>query len=252
MGKPIIGLLPLYDIEQEKIWMRPNYLRAVAETGGLPLILPLLETKTDIREAAEFCDGFLFTGGPDVHPAIYKEDALRGCGVIDEKRDRLELLLLHEASLLDKPVFGICRGIQLMNVAFGGSLYQDIPAQAQAIPIMHSQQPPYHVPVHSVVVEKESPLYGIVKQEKMMVNSMHHQAVKVLAPPLRCAAKSKDGLVEALYLPERSFFIGVQWHPEWSYQPDNESGKLFLAFVNAAACECRKRKALGFCREPQI
>ncbi len=234
MAKPVIGLTPLYDIEQDRLWMRPNYLRAVIESGGVPLVLPLIDDQADIGALAALCDGFLFTGGPDVHPSLFNEDVMRYCGAIDEKRDELEILLLHEADRLNKPVLGICRGIQLINVALGGSLYQDIPAQVEAVPIAHYQQPPYHVPVHSVTVERDSPLYHIVNKEVMMVDSMHHQAIKKLAPSLQCAAKSKDGLVECVYLPGRQFFMGVQWHPEWMFQPQSDSEKLFFAFVNAA------------------
>lgn len=234
MSKPIIGLAPLHDIEQDRLWMRPTYLRAVIESGGVPLVLPLIDNKADIESLAALCDGFLFTGGPDVHPSRYDEDVMRYCGAINEKRDTLEILLLQEANRLNKPVLGICRGIQLINVALGGSLYQDIPTQVAAEPIAHSQHPPYDIPIHSVAVERSSPLYSIVKKETMMVNSTHHQAVKDIAPPLRCAAWSKDGLAECVYLPGKPFFMGVQWHPEWLYQPQNDSGKIFLAFVDSA------------------
>ena len=234
MAKPVIGLTPLYDIEQDRLWMRPNYLRAVIESGGVPLVLPLIDDQADIGALAALCDGFLFTGGPDVHPSLFNEDVMRYCGAIDENRDALEILLLHEAERLNKPVLGICRGIQLINVALGGSLYQDIPAQVEAVPIAHYQQPPYHVPVHSVTVERDSPLYHIVNKEVMMVDSMHHQAIKKLAPSLQCAAKSKDDLVECAFMPGKRFLMGVQWHPEWMFQPNSDSEKLFSTFVNAA------------------
>jgi putative glutamine amidotransferase len=234
MAKPVIGLIPLYDFEQERLWMRPNYLRAVTESGGIPLVLPLMGEQSEICTVAGLCDGFLLTGGPDVHPALYNEDVMRYCGAIDEKRDTLEILLLYEAIQRGKPVLGICRGIQLINVALGGTLYQDIPAQVKGDPIAHYQKPPYHVPVHSVTVERDSPLYQIVNQEKLMVDSMHHQAIKELAPSLRCAARSKDGLAECVYLPETQFLMGVQWHPEWMFQPQNDSFKIFSAFVDAA------------------
>ena len=234
MAKPVIGLTPLYDIEQDRLWMRPNYLRAVIESGGVPLVLPLIDDQADIGALAELCDGFLFTGGPDVHPAFYKEDAMRYCGAIDEKRDTLELLLFNEVSLLDKPILGICRGIQLINVALGGTLYQDIPAQFHGEPIAHYQQPPYYVPIHSVAIEHGTLLHNIINEENMMVDSMHHQAIKKLAPSLQCAAKSKDDLVECAFMPGKRFLMGVQWHPEWMFQPNSDSEKLFSAFVNAA------------------
>lgn len=234
MAKPIIGLTPLYDFEKETLWMRQNYLRAVIAAGGIPLVLPLIDDKNDISVLARLCDGFLFTGGPDVHPVLYREDVMRYCGAIDQKRDSLEILLFNEANRIDKPIFGICRGIQLINVALGGSLYQDIPAQVSGTPIAHYQQPPYGVPVHSVAVERESPLYRIVNQDELLVDSMHHQAIKELAPALRSAARAKDGLVECAFMPGKRFLMAVQWHPEWMFQPQNDSYKLFLAFVDAA------------------
>lgn len=234
MAKPVIGVTPLFDTEQQRLWMRPNYLRAVEESGGIPLVLPLVQDEADLATLAQRCDGFLFSGGPDPHPALYGEETLRFCGAIDQRRDRLEISLLHQALRLDKPVFGICRGIQLFNAALGGSLYQDIPAQLSGEPIAHYQQPPYDVPVHSIEIETDTPLYDILKKTKMMVNSMHHQAVETVAPALRCAAKSKDGLAECLYMPGRRFFMGVQWHPEYLFAPDSDGERLFRAFLQAA------------------
>jgi len=214
--------------------MRPNYMQAVTAAGGIPLVLPLTGDKTDIEALAHLCDGFLFTGGPDVHPAIFGEETMRYCGEISEKRDMLEMQLLKEVIQLDKPVFGICRGIQLINVALGGSLYQDIPAQVEGEPIAHSQQPPYDVSVHTVNVERESPLFDIMNQEKFLVNSMHHQAIKDLAPSLKSAAKSRDGLIECVYMPGKSFFLAVQWHPEYLWQIHQDQQKIISAFVDAS------------------
>lgn len=233
MAKPVIGLTPLYDTENEKLWMRPNYLEAIDAAGGIPVVLPLTRGDDDIASLARLCDGFLFTGGPDVHPSLFGEETLRFCGSINERRDTLEIGLLREVLRLDKPVFGICRGIQLINVALGGSLYQDIPAQMQGLPIAHCQEPPFTVPVHSVAIEPESPLAEITGKTELMVNSMHHQAVKELAPSLRCAARSKDGLVEAVYLSEKKFVLAVQWHPEYLWKSYQVHQKMLQEFVNA-------------------
>lgn len=234
MAKPLIGLTPQYDTEKERLWMRPNYLEAVEAAGGVPLVLPLARSPEDIAALARLCDGILFTGGPDVHPNCFGEETLRFCGAIDARRDALELALAREAKRLGKAVFGICRGIQLLNVALGGSLYQDIPAQVEGLPIAHSQQPPYSVPVHRVAVEPESPLFAIVGKRELTVNSMHHQAVRALAPELRCAARSRDGLAECVYLPGSRFFLAVQWHPEYLWREDADQRKLLRAFVDSA------------------
>ena len=215
MSKPIIGLTPLYDTLENKLWMRENYIEAVISNGGVPIILPLINEKSEIKKLAEICDGFLFTGGPDVHPKLFGEETLRFCGEIDERRDTFEILLLKEVLKLDKPVLGICRGIQLINVALGGTVYQDIPAQVKGTPIMHYQKKPYDVGVHSVTISKGTPLYDILKTEEIMVDSMHHQAVKDIAPNLRCAAISKDNIAECIYMPGKKFVMAVQWHPEY-------------------------------------
>lgn len=234
MKKPLIGLTPLYDLEQERFWMRPNYMDAVAAAGGIPLVLPLTGEQSDMEALAQLCDGFLFTGGPDVHPSLFHEETMQYCGAIDERRDTLEIGLLREVNRLDKPVLGICRGIQLINVALGGSLYQDIPAQLEGMPIAHSQQRPYTVPVHSVSVEPDSPLGRIAGETELMVNSMHHQAIRALAPSLKCAARSKDGLAECVYMPGKRFLLAVQWHPEYLWQTHQVQQKIFAAFVNAS------------------
>ncbi len=234
MNKPLIGLTPLFDLEQQRLWMRPNYMQMILEAGGIPVVLPLTENPEDIKQLAQTCDGFLFTGGPDIHPSRFGEETMRYCGVIDERRDSTEISLLREVMELEKPVLGICRGIQLINVALGGTLYQDIPAQGKGEPIAHDQHKPYDVPVHTVFVEKNSPLFRLTGKEKLMVNSMHHQAVRALAPALKCAAKSLDGLTEAIFHPEKKYFLAVQWHPEYLFQKYQDEQKIISAFVDAA------------------
>jgi putative glutamine amidotransferase len=234
MAKPVIGVTPLYDVEQDRIWMRPNYLDAIDAADGIPLILPLTSAQTDIEALAQLCDGFLFTGGPDVHPSLFHEDTMQYCGAINERRDTFEIKLLNAVNKTEKPVFGICRGIQLINVALGGSLYQDIPAQVGGVPIAHNQHPPFDVTVHSVSVEQDSPLAKIIGKKELTVNSMHHQAVKELAPGLKCAAASKDGLTECVYMPGKKFFLAVQWHPEYLWKTHQDEQKIIEAFVNAS------------------
>lgn len=233
MKKPLIGLTPQYDYETQKLWMRPNYLEAVEAAGGLPLVLPLISDPADISELARSCNGILFTGGPDIHPALFGEETMQYSGAIDERRDTLEIALLKEADAQEKPVLGICRGIQLINVALGGTIYQDIPAQVRAEPICHSQEPPYDVPVHNVRIERDSPLSGFFGAERILVNSMHHQAVKDVAPALKCAARSADGLTEAVYRPDRAFFLGVQWHPEYLWKKHTAQLEIFRKFVES-------------------
>lgn len=230
--RPVIGIMPLWDDEKESLWMLPGYVNGVMAAGGLPLTLPLTTDHEMLAQAGEMCDGFLFTGGHDVSPSIYgaeaKFDNIACCPV----RDEMELTLLNMALEADKPLLGICRGIQLLNAALGGTLYQDIPGELNS-PLEHHQTPPYDVPVHNVSLATDSPLFALLQEKIIPVNSYHHQAVKQLAPPLKAMAYAADGLVEAVYLPDKTFVWAVQWHPEFSYQSDSRSRKILQTFVKS-------------------
>lgn len=232
MSKPIIGVMPLWDDEKDSIWMLPGYFDGINQAGAIPIMLPFSEDEQELDQLIKMCDGFLFTGGHDVSPELYNEKPLDGLVSSCMKRDRMELYILKKAIQLDKPILGICRGIQFINAALGGTLYQDLPTQYET-EIEHHQNPPYDVPVHKVNVIKDSPLYKCINSELLDVNSYHHQAVKDLAPNLKVMAVSEDGLVEAVYKPEQKFLWAVQWHPEFSYKTDDNSRKIFKAFIEA-------------------
>ena len=142
-------------------------------------------------------------------------------------------MILEEIMRTDKPLLGICRGIQFINARLGGTLYQDIPTQHPS-GTEHHQHAPYDVPVHDVDIMKNSPLYECLQTERISVNSYHHQAVKTVAPGLEVMAVSSDGLVEALYKPDHRFLWAVQWHPEFSYKKDVNSRKIFRASLKSA------------------
>jgi putative glutamine amidotransferase len=231
--KPMIGVTPLWDGKKDSLWMLPGYFDGVRSAGGLPVMLPLTADKSVITQCADTFDGFLFTGGHDVSPSVYKEKELPMCGDICSDRDKMEAILFEEAvSERGKPAFGICRGIQLFNAVLGGTLYQDLPSQQG---VNHAQKPPYDAPLHKVSILSDTPLFELIDESQISVNSYHHQAVKFLAPKLTAMAVSGDGIVEAVYMPERAFVWAVQWHPElW---PENAvSKKLFDRFLSA----CRK------------
>ncbi len=232
--KPVVGVTPLWDEEKESIWMLPDYMEGIRFAGGLPVILPFTEDIQEVRQLVKQCDGVLLTGGQDVSPALYHEEPLAGLVVTCPKRDTLEKLVLQAAIESEKPVLGICRGIQLINVFLGGTLYQDIPTQHPS-EITHRQQAPYDRPVHEVSLVQDSPLQILLGQESLFVNSSHHQAVKALAPGLVPMAFSPDGLTEAVYLPEKPFFWAVQWHPERLFRKDEGNGRIFRAFIDAMA-----------------
>ncbi len=230
--KPIVGVMPLWDDEKNSIWMLPGYMDAVIRTGGIPFMFPFTDDERDLCRLADMCDGFLFTGGHDVSPELYHEDPLDGLVFSCPKRDAMEGIVLKRAVDAGKPVLGICRGLQFINVFLGGTLFQDIRTQHPS-ETEHRQKAPYDRPSHEVTVEKGSPLYECLAAERVPVNSCHHQAVKDLAPVLEAMARSDDGLVEAAFMPGESFLWAVQWHPEFSFRTDGYSRKIFSAFVAA-------------------
>ncbi len=231
--RPLIGLIPLYDEEKESLWMLPGYMDGIVEAGGTPLMLPLTQEDAMLAQLAALCDGFLLTGGHDVSPELYGEIPIKACGACCPARDAMEKKLFALALEKDKPVLGICRGIQFLNAALGGTLYQDLPQQKPS-ELEHHQKPPYDVPVHEVTIVEDTPLYELLGAEGLSVNSYHHQAVKELSPRLTAMAYAADGLVEAVYMKEKSFVWGVQWHPEFSYKTEESSRRILGKFVEAA------------------
>ena len=236
MKKPVIGIVPLVDRERESYWMLPGYMEGISQAGGIPVMLPLTRDEETVRTLSETLDGFVLPGGQDVSPEVYGRPKLPECTELCEERDWMEEMLLAAALELDKPVLGICRGIQLINAALGGTLNQDIPAFCPS-EVDHHQKPPYDAPVHSVKIETDSPLYGALGAEEIRVNSCHHQGIEELAGELRPMATAQDGLIEAVQLPGKKFVWAVQWHPEFSWKTDENSRKLFRAFVEACAKE---------------
>ena len=230
--KPIVGVMPLWDDRKESLWMLPGYMDGISRAGGIPVVFPLSADERNLEQLAGICDGFLFTGGHDVSPKIYGEEPMEGVVDTCEKRDAMETVVLRSAMNADKPVLGICRGIQFINAVLGGTLYQNLPTQKPAA-VNHRQNPPYDLPAHHVAVVKDSPLYEHLKADRLPVNSYHHQAVKEVAPGLAVMAVAPDGIVEALYKPDRRFLWAVQWHPEFSFRTDANSRKIFEAFAAA-------------------
>lgn len=233
MKKPFIGVLPLYDENKESYWMLPGYMNGIEETGGIPVMLPISCNDDIINSFAERFDGFLFTGGHDINPKMYNEEFTDKCGIPCDERDEMEKKLFLKCLELDKPVLGICRGMQMFNVALGGSLYKDIPTEI-IYEIDHKQKPPYDVPVHQVAIKKNSLIYDVLKRDELYVNSYHHQCIKELSPMLTSCAKAWDGIIEAVYYEGKKFVLGVQWHPEFIYKKD-ENIRIFRSFV--AACK---------------
>lgn len=228
--KPTIGIVPLVDQQRESYWMLPGYMKGIELAGGIPMMLPLTDDREIINSLIEHLDGFLFSGGQDISPELYKETN-KNCKEVCACRDTMEKLLFEKVIEQDKPAYGICRGIQLFNACLGGNLFQDIPTELPS-GVEHLQSPPYDQAAHSVRIEKNTLLYEIVKEEEMQVNSYHHQGIKEVAPSLEIMAVAPDGLVEAVCMPRKRFIMATQWHPEFSYKKDKSSQRIFEAFVN--------------------
>lgn len=228
---PVVGVTPLWDEEKQSLWMLPGYLDGLRQAGCLPMILPLTKEPKEIDQMLTMVDGILLTGGQDVSPELYGETPA-GTGEICEMRDAMEGQLLKKAMVLEKSVLGICRGIQFINAALGGSLYQDIPREHPSA-VEHHQSPPYDKPSHEVTLMQGGPLRSLLGQEKLCVNSYHHQAIKRLADGLEVMARSDDNLVEAVWKPDQRFLWAVQWHPEFSFRTDEASRRIFAAFAGS-------------------
>lgn len=199
-------------------------------------MLPLTTDENTISQIVEQCDGFLLTGGHDVEPSIYGEERTELCGAVCKERDSMEIEILKYALQQDKPILGICRGIQVLNVALGGTLYQDVNIQ------MPTEQTHHAIPatpdyLHDVSICEGTPLSGLLEKDVLRVNSRHHQGVKDLSEKLLPMAYAPDGLVEAVYMPDKTFVWGVQWHPEYLYEIDEDCRKIFQALVKSSNCK---------------
>ena len=232
MKRKVIGVMPLYDDERESYWMLPGYINMLEAAGAVPVMLPLTSNKDELDYFLEICGGFLLTGGHDVSPSLYGAQEEIWCGSCCGERDEMEEYILKCAVDRGRSVLGICRGIQLMNAVYGGTLYQDLEKEYMSS-IDHHMKPPYDRTAHMNVVKKDTPLFDILKKEQIGVNSYHHQAVKDVSPSFQTMAVSEDGLVEGIYMPSARFVMGVQWHPEFSYGSDENSRKLVKAFVTS-------------------
>lgn len=230
---PLIGITPGCDYEKNVAFVKNGYCDGVNKAGGLAMIIPLSMDKDLLDVVFETCDGFVISGGPDIDAKYYGENNLMFNGEISPHRDVLEIYLIKKAIEYNKPVFGICRGIQVMNVAMGGTLYQDIHSQIKDSELIkHSQNAPKWYPTHDVLINRGSKIWESFKKDLISVNSFHHQAIKDIAPGFVVTSRSPDGIAESIEYDGHIFAVGVQWHPELMWQQDNTFLKLFEDFVN--------------------
>jgi len=253
-GGILIGITPDFDPgeriavrapDEGTVYLKDRYYRAISDLGAIPVILPLVAKPRLLEGLLDRLDGLVLSGGGfDIHPRFYREAPLPALGTVRENRTRFELELCRRALERDLPLLGICGGAQALNVALGGSLYQDLPSQRPQS-LAHQQTFSKTRPSHSVTVLAGTLLAAILGRKRaehtLRVNSAHHQAVKDPGHGLVVNAAAADGVIEAIASPARRFVLGVQWHPEMLAPVHAEQVRIFRAFLAAARVYRRRR-----------
>lgn len=235
MTQPLIGI----SMSREEIsgtpardWVRRTYIVAIQDAGGIPVLLPNESSSWDLLK---ICHGLLLTGGGDFDPASFgANDQGTEMSGVSPARDTTELGLIRVAEALDLPTFGVCRGLQALTVAGGGSLIQDIPRARPDSRLHHSQQEPRTTVTHTVTIGPETRIRKILGNTTVAVNSFHHQAIERMPQGYVATAHADDGIIEAIEDPKATFRLGVQWHPEDLQAEQAEAKSLFVHFVAAA------------------
>jgi len=240
--KPVIGVIPSFIETSIRDYYKlfRNYCDCIIERGGVPLIIPIVE-KADVDIVLNIVDGLLLSGGSDVIPSFYGEKVMVNNLVVSEKRDEFEIFITRKALISDMPVFGICRGMQLLNVAAGGTLYQDI-SQCSISTLNHrvTGKEEKHG-IHNVSLVKDKTLSKIFGTDYLKVNSVHHQAIDKLAAGFSVTALAEDGIIEGIENTNYHFAVGVQWHPERMVKVYEEQYKLFDLLIEKSV-EARNSK----------
>lgn len=234
MAAPRIGIVTNFDLERQLYTCVPAYVTAVEAAGGLPILLPYLESPAGVSELLGMLDGVLLCGGSDLDPSHYGEPGHPAAENVVPRRDAFEMAVARAVLARDVPVLGICRGVQSLNVAAGGSLHPDIPSCLPGT-LNHRDGTPLTDLVHPVRIEPGSRLAGMCGATLVQVNSWHHQAVRDVARGFRVSATAPDGVIEAIESDTHRFAVGVQWHPERIWEREPASRSLFAEFVAACA-----------------
>ncbi|MBM6691017.1 gamma-glutamyl-gamma-aminobutyrate hydrolase family protein [Fusobacterium mortiferum] len=242
MKKPVIGITSAWENDPNlKNYFRNcvsiDYSKSIIAAGGTPIIIPTLDDLDTIKEQVKLLDGLILSGGADVNPLLYGEEFKNGIGVVSLERDRGEMLFLEEFIKSGKPILGICRGHQLLNVFMGGTLFQDLKYTNTEV-VKHRQDFYPDMPVHKVkIIDKDNILADLFGEE-IFTNSFHHQAVNKIGKDLTPIAVASDGIIEAFQMKNHKFFYGIQWHPEMMTARGNtDMLKIFEKFVEKAAAK---------------
>ncbi len=232
--RPLIGVTGLHDWQNDIIRQNETYIRAVEKAGGAPIVLAPTENREVIASYIERIDGLIISGGPDMGAHYFGEEPHKDLGRISPLMDEFELMIIKGAIENDIPLFGICRGLQVINVALGGTLYQDIYAQTDT-EIQHRQDAPREFTAHSIRIEEGSMLHQLYG-EKLRVNTFHHQSIKDLGMDLKATAYAPDGIIEAIESIDKDngFVLAVQWHPEGMWNSSYNYDNIFKKFIEVS------------------
>ena len=230
--RPIIGISGQYNTEDHQHSIRDTYFDSIMRAGGIPVLLPRVTNADIAKDLLAHLDGLLLAGGGDVNPSRFGEETLPTCGKIEEVRDISELILIDEALKSEMPIFGICRGVQVLAVALGATLFQDIESQLGIPASEHKQEKPYDNPHHVVRFKEGSLLERITGTSVMPTNSMHHQSIKDAGDKLKIEGITMDGIIEAVSMVGRENVFGVQFHPEFLAHYSDWASRLFDYYIS--------------------
>lgn len=211
------------------------YVHALEHAGGVPVLIPMVNDPETLYTLLGRLDGILFSGGVDIQPVHYGEDPYALLGEVDQQLDELELTMVRWALQENLPTLGVCRGMQLVNIALGGTLYQDITTMAAGAMQHCKRELPRHTLIHSIHIEEGSKAEEVFGTRELWVNSLHHQALKELGKGVRISGRAEDGIAELLEVPEKHFVVAAQGHPEEIYMHEPIWANLFTAFVQACS-----------------
>lgn len=238
MKKPVIGITSSYEKEEglrnyHRTTVSIDYTKGVVAGGGIPLVIPVTEDREIIKEQLKLLDGLILSGGTDLNPFLYGEDFKEGIHLVSPERDCCEMIIVEEFLKTGKPILGICRGHQLLNVYFHGTLFQDLKYYGKEV-LQHRQEMYPELATHQVHITEEENMLFALYGKQIATNSFHHQVIDILGEGLTAIAKTSDGIIEAFQKKDHKFLYGIQWHPEMMTARGNqEMKKIFESFVEA-------------------